>query len=263
MNATYHLELLLAGSAAVTVTQKRCLKKANPLEPVMDRLAETSRSAYERLMSTEGFFTFFRQATPIDVIESSRFGSRPARRTGCATIADLRAIPWVFSWSQARYYLSGWFGIGSALEQLLAEDETTFRQLVAESKTWKTLHYIVGNVATSIATANLGIMSEYATLVENDTIRERMFSVIHDEYLRTTRMLEIIYGGPLSKQRPRIHSALARREDALMVLHLRQIEMLRQWRSYLAAGDINQADGLLLRLLETINAIAAGLRTTG
>lgn len=263
MNATYNLELLLAGSAAVTVTQNRILKQANPLEAVMDRLAETSRGAYERLMSLDGFFTFFRQATPIDIIESSRFGSRPARRTGCATITDLRAIPWVFSWSQARYYLTGWFGIGSALEQLLEEDETAFRQLVAECKAWKTLKYIVGNVATSITTANLGIMTEYATLVDNDTVRDQIFSVIQDEYLRTIRMLEMMYGGPLSKQRPRIHAALARREDALMVLHLKQIEMLRQWRSCLAADDVKQADDLLLRLLETVNAIAAGLRTTG
>ncbi|ABL00572.1 phosphoenolpyruvate carboxylase [Pelobacter propionicus] len=263
MNAAYNLELLLAGTAGVSVTQNHCPKKANPLEPAMDRLAETSRRAYESLVTGDGFITFFRQATPIDVIESSRIGSRPARRSGGASIADLRAIPWVFSWSQARYSLSGWFGVGSALERFLREDERAFHEIAANAASWATLNYIVSNVATSIATANPEVMREYASLVEDGELRERIFTVIYDEYLRTTRMLELLFGGPLLEQHPRIHAVLARREESLLFLHRRQIELLPLWRHHRAAQEHGQAEELLILLLETVNAIAAGLRTTG
>lgn len=263
MNAAYNLELLLAGTAGVTIRQQHTPRQPCPLGPVIDRLAETSRSAYEGLVTREGFIPFFRQATPIDVIEASSIGSRPSRRTGGATIADLRAIPWVFSWSQARYYLSGWFGVGTALEQLQQQDEAAFQAVVAQSKTTTALHYIVSNAATSIATANPAVMQEYALLVQDTTVRETLFAAIHDEYRRTIRMLELLYGGPLSEQRPKIHAALARREAPLLQLHRRQIELLRRWRSHQEEQPGRQAEGLLIQLLETVNAIAAGLRTTG
>lgn len=261
MNAAFHLELLLAGTAGVTMAQSLQEEQPNPLQDVMDRLAQTSRTAYEQLVGSEGFITFFRQATPIDVIESSSIGSRPARRTGVATLADLRAIPWVFSWSQARYYLSGWYGIGSALEGLRQEDEAAFQELVRNSQSWTALHYIVSNVATSIATANLDIMEAYAELVQDEAIKERIFALIREEYLRTTRIMEEIYGGPLSERRKNVHSALARREEALLGLHKRQIGLLREWRQVRVNQE--ESDQLLFRLLESVNAIAAGLGTTG
>lgn len=261
MNAAFHLELLLAGTAGVTIAQTSREERPNPLQDVMDRLAQTSRAAYEELVGSEGFITFFRQATPIDVIESSSIGSRPARRTGVATLADLRAIPWVFSWSQARYYLSGWYGMGSALEGLRQEDEAAFRELVRNSQSWTVLHYIISNVATSIATANLDIMEAYAGLVQDQAIRERIFAMIREEYLRTTRIMEEIYGGPLAERRKNVHSALARREEALLGLHKLQIGLLREWRQVRVNQE--ESDQLLFRLLESVNAIAAGLGTTG
>ncbi|HML78838.1 phosphoenolpyruvate carboxylase [Geobacter sulfurreducens] len=263
LNAAYNLELLLAGTAGVTISQNRRPRQVPPLETVMDRLAETSRSAYEQLVTTEGFITFFRHATPIDVIESSSIGSRPARRTGGATLADLRAIPWVFSWSQSRYYLSGWFGAGTALERLKNDDEAAFRELVRNSQSWTTLHYIVANVATSIATANPAIMEDYAGLVPDTALGERIFSLIVDEYRRTNRMLEEIYGGTLEERRAAVHAAFHRRHEALAVLHRRQIELLGRWRLEQTSTADACSDELLFRLLETVNAIAAGLRTTG
>lgn len=263
LNAAYNLELLLAGTAGVTLPPRRPAIPKERLEPLMDRLARRSRFAYEKLLAEPGFISFFRQATPIDVLECSSIGSRPARRTRSATLSDLRAIPWVFSWSQSRYFLSGWFGVGFALEELLIDDESSFRELARHCQSWTALHYIVSNTATSIATANLQIMQAYAGLVLDQGTRETIYPIIEAEFLRTTRILEEIYGGPLAERRASVYNSLARREEALKVLHDRQIALLRQWRVPEAQQHRSQCEELLFRLLETVNAIAAGLGTTG
>jgi phosphoenolpyruvate carboxylase len=229
----------------------------------MDRLAAASGRAYGALVGSDGFIEFFAQATPIDVIEQSRIGSRPARRTGRRSLADLRAIPWVFSWSQARFYLSGWYGAGAALEELRADDPDAFERVMAEHRRWAPLHYLLSNVATTVATADPALMAAYAELVEDEAVRARVLGPILAEHRRTTELLELLYGGPLSRTRPNIHSSLQLRQEALRALHLRQIELLRQWRERLRAGAQEQADVLLTRLLLTVNAIASGLRTTG
>lgn len=260
--AAYHLELLLAGATEATLLHGRGAAP-HPLAPVMDRLAETSRRTYEALIGTDGFIQFFSEATPIDVIEASRIGSRPARRTGRRTLADLRAIPWVFSWSQARFYLSGWYGVGSALEALQADDPAAFEALRAEVLTWPPLHYIVSNAATSVATADPELMAEYAALVSDEGLRERVLGLVLAEHARTRRMLEVLYGGPLAERRPRIHRLLDLRQEGLRVLHRQQLGLLREWRRLRATGQEEQAEPVLLELLLTVNAIAGGLRTTG
>ncbi len=259
LNAAYNLELLLAGVTGATLRHWHTEKSSHPLEPVMDRLAAQSREAYEALVHSEGFVPFFRQATPIDAIEASRIGSRPARRTGQQTIADLRAIPWVFSWSQARFYLSGWYGVGTALESLLADDPDTFETLRKQNFLWSPLHYIISNVATSIATADLEMMHSYAALVEDAAIRERMMGLIEAEYHRTRQMLEKIYDGPLSERRPNVHQLLTLRQPGLHLLHRQQLELLKRWRR----GSDAEKQEIVSQLLLTVNAIASGLRTTG
>lgn len=126
ITATHNLELLTAGAVRRTLLDHRQPVPDPSLADAFDRLASASREAYRALVEADGFVAFFSRATPIDVIEQSRMGSRPARRTGERTLADLRAIPWVFSWSQSRFYLSGWFGVGSALAGLKAEEPDTF-----------------------------------------------------------------------------------------------------------------------------------------
>jgi len=259
LNGAYNLELLIAGVTGTTLQHKHSEKQINPLESVMDKLAEKSRQAYEGLLKTQGFVTFFRQATPIDVIEASRIGSRPARRTGQQTITDLRAIPWVFSWGQARFYVSGWYGVGTALEWLLTEDPSMFESVREQNFTWSPLHYIISNAATSIATADLEIMHAYAGLVADISVRDRVMGFIDTEYQRTQQMLENIYAGPLSERRPNIHQLLVLRQQGLRALHYQQIELLQQWRS---ASDVENQE-ILPQLLLTVNAIASGLRTTG
>jgi phosphoenolpyruvate carboxylase len=263
MTASENLELLLAGTSRATLLHRYSPESSHPLEATMDRLAEHSRQTYADLLHCDGFVSFFRQATPIDAIEESRIGSRPARRTGQQTLADLRAIPWVFSWGQARFHLSGWYGIGSALEEVRTHHPRTFTAVREHLLTWPPLHYVLSNAATSIAIADEDIMGAYASLVENTDLRERIMGMIRVEYATTRRMLEEVYGGPLSERRPNVHAMMQMRGDALRALHLQQIDLLCRWRSQKQGGDPAAAAALLSRLLLTVNAIANGLGSTG
>jgi phosphoenolpyruvate carboxylase len=263
IQAAYQLELLLAGTTRATLFDQHVAEPLNPLEPTMDWLAERSRQVYSELLSSEGFLTFFRQATPIDVIEQSRIGSRPSRRSGQQTLADLRAIPWVFSWGQARYYLSGWYGVGSALEALQAHDPQTFAAVGEHLLTWAPLHYILSNAASSIAAVDTEVMRSYAALVDDTAIRERILTLILGEYERTRQMLEALYGGPLAERRPNVHGMMQIRREGLLRLHEQQLALLRQWRALQRQRATAEAEHLLPHLLLTVNALATGLGSTG
>jgi phosphoenolpyruvate carboxylase len=257
ITAEYHLELLLAGAAASALGTEVATNAPHHLEPVMDELAATSRVAYADLLHRDRFVEFFRLATPVDVIERSSIGSRPARRTGRATIADLRAIPWVFAWSQARFFLSGWFGLGSALSQLRDTAPDEYREVVDRVFEWPPLHYIISNAATSIATTDPEVMAMYAGLADDQELRAGFLDAILGERERTLEVLEDIYGGPLRERRPNISRTLELRAPALRPLHERQVGLLREWR-------VNtENDALLSDLLVTVNAIAGGLGSTG
>jgi phosphoenolpyruvate carboxylase len=206
---------------------------------------------------------FFRQATPIDIIESSRIGSRPSRRTGRPSLEDLRAIPWVFSWNQARFAISGWYGAGSALEELRATEPEAFDLMRGSDFSWAPLNYIVSNVATSIASVDPWIMQQYASLVEDDLLRDNLLGMITAEYLRTMRLLELLYGGPLKEKLFNVFRFIETRQEGLGMLHRLQIDLLRNWRQLTASGNQEQADALLPELLLTVNAISGGLRSTG
>jgi phosphoenolpyruvate carboxylase len=263
LTAVYTLELLFAGLTRATLFDRHTPEAPHMLEPTMDWLARESRRTYTRLLESPDFLMFFRQATPIDVIEESRIGSRPSRRTGQAALADLRAIPWVFSWSQSRFYLSGWYGVGTALAALRDEHPDEFARLSPNLMTWAPLHYALSNVATCVAAADLDVMTEYAALVEDADVRERIWRLIAKEFDRTRRMLEAIYGGRLDERRPNIHDSLNRRREPLRTLHRRQVAMLREWRELRQVGDADAASALLTRLLLSVNAIASGLGGTG
>jgi phosphoenolpyruvate carboxylase len=262
VTASYNLELLLAGVTRATLLERHTATATHPLAETMDQLAQVSRAAYSELVNAEGFLAFFRTATPVDALEESRIGSRPARRTGQASIADLRAIPWVFSWSQARFYLPGWYGVGSALAHIQQHDPAAFAALGAHLIGWAPLHYIMSNAATSVAVADPEIMGWYAALVPDPLLRDTFMQRISAEYVRTCRMLEALYGGPLAERRPNVHGMIQVRTAALRVLHRHQVNLLAEWRAAKAAGDA-QSSNLQTQLLLTINAIASGLGSTG
>ncbi len=169
----------------------------------------------------------------------------------------------MFSWSQARYVIPGWYGVGSALEALQAERPDEFAGLLQHLYTWAPLHYALSNAATCIAAADLDVMRAYACLVEDEVCRADIFGLITREFERTSLMLERIYRGTLAERRPNIHATVQMRRAPLRVLHDRQIALLRDWRRANRVGDAEAAAAVLPPLLLTVNAIAGGLGATG
>jgi phosphoenolpyruvate carboxylase len=261
LTAAHNLELLLSGVLRHSAHQQMPDPQAHLLEPVMTRLAAMSRSVYRRLLTEDRFIEFYRQATPIDVLESSRIGSRPARRTGQHTLADLRAIPWVFSWGQARFFLTGWYGVGSALAELQSTDPDAFALIRQHAFSWAPLHYMISNTASSVMIANPQIMRQYGSLVQDESLQAHIMGQILAELECTNGVLEQLYGGALAQQRPNVYQVLHFREKPLARLHAQQVELLRKWRG--SPADDPAVQSTLGQLLLTINAIANGLGTTG
>jgi len=261
LNASYHLELLQAGVFATTLTHKEPKLSENPCVPILQRLSERSRQAYRELWELPGFVNFFSEATPIDVIEENRMGSRPSRRNAERKLDDLRAIPWVFAWNQARFYLPGWYGVGSAIHELMDKEPEEFSRLKAEVSRWPFLRYVFLNIDTGINSASAAWMERYAGLVSDTSLRSLFLSKILREFGLSRNGLGILLGGDFSDRRPRLARTLKLRERALSCLHAAQIELLFQFRQ--ARANNLDCSELLERLLALVNAIAAGERTTG
>lgn len=264
-NAKYNLELLLACVTSGTAKHRHTHPPSDPCIQFVKQLAKTSEQTYQNFLNTEDFITFYRQVTPLDVLENSRIGSRPARRSGktTQTLDDLRAIPWVFSWTQARFYLPGWYGVGSALEHLKNEAPDSYQQLKEQLPKSVYLRYLLSNVETNLASANPELMDAYATLVEDPAIRERFMSLVHKEYSLTSNFLADLFGSDLSQRRPRMSKTLEIRESPLKSLHLQQVSLIQKWRQLKNSNQDEEAEKLFPQLLLSINAIASGLRTTG
>lgn len=263
ITAVNNLELLTAGVTQNTLLHDVAVRSEVAQAKVMDRLAEFSREAYQELIRTPRFIEFFRQATPIDVIEASRIGSRPSRRTGAASLEDLRAIPWVFAWSQARFYLSGWYGVGSALARLKEEDPKGFEVIRKNYDDWPPLRYMLKNASTSVLASNRSMMKLYGGLVTDKKLRSLFLNRILAEHNLARKMLDELSGSKLSEGRPRLRKVIALRESAIDLLHEQQVALLKDWRKKVADGDRKEADALLPQMLLSLNAIAAGLQATG
>ncbi|MGF1482834.1 MAG: phosphoenolpyruvate carboxylase [Opitutales bacterium] len=263
--ATYHLELMQAGSFGT-----EALERNHALSPAiaesMEQLSQRSREVYTGLLGAEGFIDFFRQSTPIDALEMSRIGSRPARRTGKPSLEDLRAIPWVFGWNQARFYLPGWFGVGTALEQLRTDSPKLYATFQKQWEKTPFVRYVLYNVESNLVSANPEIFQKYAGMVGPAALRKRFLQPILDEYARTREALDTLNQRPLEARRPRFVKTLQARDPGLRILHAEQIRLLKSWRKQIETNGHNgtQPDPELVRdLLLTVNAIASGLRTTG
>lgn len=263
ITAGYNLELLTAGILGATFRHRNPSPTPSRYREAVGRLAERSRDAYQSLLQADGFMTYWASATPIDVLERSSIGSRPSRRTGRRTLEDLRAIPWVFSWNQSRHYLTGWYGLGSALEELEREEPEHFQVVCEAAREWSFLRYVLMNAETSLASVDLDIVADYAGLVEDVSVRERFLSRITAEWRRTEAMLERLSGGHRRERRPMMMKTLGLRQEPLRHLHAQQVQLIRRWRGLLANAENDAADRLLPTLLLSINALASGLRTTG
>lgn len=254
-SASYHLETLSACVTRATVRHRGEEPPADPGIDLMPNLAAWSTATYRDLLETEGFISFYRQATPIDALEQTQLGSRPSRRTGAASLADLRAIPWVFSWTQARFYLPGWYGVGSALDKLKTEAPDDFSRLAETVESSTLPRYVFTGVETNLNSAHLDLMKLYASLVEDEELRTRFMTKIENEHTLARKHLAELFPKPIDLRRPRYAKTLTLRENPLRILHEQQVALLREWR---------KAGGALPRELTlSISAVASGLRTTG
>ncbi len=262
-NAIYNLELLLATTTGNTLLQHFTSRDNAPPSDIMDYLSGESRKAYHDLISDADFIRFFREATPIDVIEQSKIGSRPSRRSGRSTIEDLRAIPWVFSWNQSRFNITGWYGVGSALEKMRAEEKEMFEAFREQVQSNAFIRYVLTNVDTSLNTTDEAIMEAYSRLVMDDKIRSRILDKLFTELRKTREILDDILVKPIRERRVNHYYSTLLRASALEYLHKSQILLLSRWRS--RAGDRIRADAdeTLNNLMRCINAIANAMGNTG
>lgn len=261
-NATYNLEMLLAGTARQVMLAQRPPARSAALTEVMEKLTHISQSAYPKLIGNPGFMTFYTQATPIDVLEQSKIGSRPARRTGTRSLSDLRAIPWVFSWNQARFNLTGWFGVGTALRQLREDAPEEWASLQTTATTWPLLYYTLIEVETSLINSEPKIMEAFAALVSEPEVRESIMGLLTQDRLTGLEEISLLFGQPASERRRDQLQNIDRRGKVLTHLHALQLQYLQAWRAAKAA-DSEKAEPLLKKLLIITNGIAGGLKSTG
>ncbi|QZX98473.1 phosphoenolpyruvate carboxylase [Halobaculum rubrum] len=221
-------------------------------EAAMDAAGEGAREAYQDLLETDGFVEFFETATPITVIEDLNMGSRPASRSGERTVEDLRAIPWVFSWTQSRAILPGWFSSASGLDAYLdaGGDIDTLREMYEE---WPFFRTTIDHIALSLARTELEIAAEYADLAP-EHLREEFFPRIEDEYERAVELVREITGHDELVRREWLSESLQRRNPYVDPLNLLQVDLLSR-------THLTEAEERTLRL--TVKGIAAGMKNTG
>ncbi|WP_376690649.1 phosphoenolpyruvate carboxylase [Wenzhouxiangella sp. EGI_FJ10409] len=227
-----------------------------PWRRAMARLAELSRQAYRELVyGDETFSDYFRLATPIDVIERMRIGSRPASRAKKTGISGLRAIPWVFAWGQSRQGLPGWYGLGSGLQQLI--DEVGFEQVEEMAREWLFFSNLLSDAEMAMAKADIGIGRHYAGLAGE--LGERYFPTIEAEFARTREMICRVKGqDALLDQDPTLKRSILLRNPYVDPMSFTQVELLERWR---AGGSKDEA--LEQALIDSVHGIAQGLQNTG
>ena len=230
---------------------------------IMGELAQRGYRTYRNLVEQPGFIQYFRQATPIDEIENLPIGSRPARRRGQLSLTDLRAIPWVFAWTQSRALLPAWYGLGTAIEEFAAERPDGLETLRAMYTGWSFFRATIENAGLALAKADMGIAHIYAQLAENEVQREVIWTLISEEYERSKHAVcNTMQVKQLLGETPWLQQAIQERNPYVDPLNFVQVKLLREMR---ALGDSNPDESERLRdiLRITIQGISSGMRTTG
>ncbi len=261
-----NLETLVAATLEATLMPGKAARQdgdtqveAHDLHEIMDDLSDRAFSSYRSLVyETTDFAKYFLQSTVISEIATLNIGSRPASRKSLERIEDLRAIPWVFSWSQSRVMLPGWYGVGSALEGYCNAHQDgieRLRKLYRGSAFFRTQ---ISNIDMILAKANMAIARRYADLVENETLRQSVFGKIETEYRRTVELvLSVSQTERLLQDNPLLERSIRHRFPYLDPLHHLQVALLREHRR--GSDDPKILRGIQL----SINGIAAGLRNSG
>ena len=258
--AQRNLETLLAATLESTLLDVEGLgDAAGPAYEILDELADRAQRAYSELVhDTEGFVDYFLQSTPVSEIGSLNVGSRPTSRKPTSSISDLRAIPWVMAWSQSRVMLPGWYGTGSAIEDWIAGGDGRLEKLRDLYQRWPFFQTVLSNMAQVLAKTDLGLAARYAELVEDASLRRRVFDKIAAEHQRSINAHKLITGQDnLLADNPALARSVFNRFPYLEPLNHLQVELLRRYRS----GD---DDELVQRgILLTMNGLASALRNSG
>ena len=254
-----HRELELATSATLATGRARSHDRSADFERLLAEMARDSEALYRSLVHDDpDFVRFFEGVTPVSEVSRLRLGSRPAKRSRAGGIGDLRAIPWVFSWTQSRIVLPAWLGLGTALGNARERHGLELlRQMAAE---WPFFTSVLSNAEMGCAKADLSIARRYVALWEDGEARDRIWSALEAEFALTIDELVRIGGATrLLDSEPVLQASIDRRNPAVDPLSFIQVELLRRIR---ASGEDASED--LHRVSQlTINGIASGLRNTG
>ncbi len=260
-----NLEVILAATLVATADPAAAEPPDAEFSKALGELSGNAFAAYRNLVyETEGFEDYFWQSTVISEIASLNLGSRPASRSKSRSIEDLRAIPWVFSWAQCRIMLPGWYGFGTAVEQVLAargaaEGLALLRDMF---ENWPVFSTLLSNMDMVLAKADMGIAARYAALVQDEELRARIFPRIVAEYERTKRYLLAITGqAALLDRNPVLRRSVINRFPYLDPLNHVQVEMLRRYREQSDEGEASERIRRGVHI--SINGAAAALRNSG
>jgi phosphoenolpyruvate carboxylase len=233
-------------------------------EAALDELSATSFAFYTKsIVEDPEVFTYFEQATPVAELEHARIGSRPAKRADASaskkrSMADLRAIPWVFGWMQSRHVVPAYFGVGHALQSFVETHEGGLELLREMARGFPLFLDIVRNVEMALAKADFGIARLYASLVTDVALRDRVFTTLATEFDRTRRMvLAVLNQTELLESNPVLNNSIRLRNPYVDPMSLLQLELLRRKRAGETGEELDRA------ITATINGISAGLRNTG
>ena len=259
--ARRHLEQLV-NAVLLTAGKRPRFASEESWAQRMDALSDVAFQKYRALVGKRGFLTYFHEATPIDHIGALNIGSRPARRKATQDISDLRAIPWVFAWTQSRVNLPSWYGVGTALEQWCdgGRDAARLEELREMYREWPLFSTVTDNVQMGLSKADMAIASLYAQLTDAKT-RSLVFDDILDEFERTERMvLLVVESDQLLEKEPVLRRSIKVRNPYVDPMNYIQVALLQSLQTDV---DDEQRGKLTAAVLGSVNGIAAGLQNTG
>jgi phosphoenolpyruvate carboxylase len=262
--AQYQMELLAASVFEHTLKSlnEDALKPNPDFNEAMEALSCLAYAAYRKLAETKGLVDYYNAASPVEELVKMNIGSRPAKRFGANNLGDLRAIPWVFAWTQNRHLVPGWYGVGTALASFIKvreeAGEALIQQLFNESRLFR---LIIDEVEKTLALVDLDISTQYAELVLDEEIRNEIFSMVKEEYQLTKEWVLKITGEKILCERfKKFSRKLNRRNTILHQAGIEQVKLVKKFRSREGGGD--QLEDLVPLLL-SINCVSAGLGWTG
>ena len=258
--AYYNLEMLVSATINRMITKKKSdTSTSNRYEHIMDQVVERSYQIYRDLVfGNEHFYDYFFESSPIKAISSFNIGSRPAARKTITEIGGLRAIPWVFSWSQSRVMFPGWYGVGSSFKELIDENpEENLAFLRKMYKNWPFFQSLLSNVDMVLSKSNMNIAFEYAQLCEDKEVQEIYYTILDEWQLTKNVILAIEDYDDLLEENPYLRDSLDYRMRYFNILNYIQLELIKRQRR----GELSPDEERLIHV--TINGIATGLRNSG